>query len=81
LAQCVPVVEKDDKLDAAKRQAEMAIYADQAMAMLRDAVAKGYKDIEHMKKDKDLDALREREDFKKVVAELEAAKEAPSKES
>ena len=29
------------------------------------------KDAEHMKKDKDLDALREREDFKKLVAELE----------
>ena len=79
LAWCVPIVEKDDKLDAPKRQAEMQFYADQAMAMLRDAVAKGYKDVEHMKKDKDLDPLREREDFKKLVAELEAAKEAPSK--
>jgi hypothetical protein len=74
LAQCVTVVENDDKHDAPKRQAEMAIYADQAMAMLRDAVAKGYKNIEQMKKDKDLDPLRKREDFKKVVADLEAKK-------
>jgi hypothetical protein len=29
-----------------------------------------------MKKDKDLDALRDREDFKKLLAELEAAKAA-----
>ena len=79
LAWCVPIVEKDDKLDAPKRRAEMQFYADQAMAMLRDAVAKGYKDVDHMKTNKDLDPLREREDFKKVVAELEAAKEAPSK--
>ena len=45
------------------------------MTMLRDAVAKGYKDAAHMKKDKDLDALREREDFKRLVADLEAKKE------
>ena len=72
LAQCVPIVEKDDKLDCGKTTGRNAFYADQAMAMLRDAVAKGYKDADHMKKDKDLDPLREREDFKKVVAELEA---------
>jgi len=72
LSLCVPVVEKDDKLEAAKRQDEMQFYADQAMAMLLSAVAKGYKDIEHMKKNKDLDLLREREDFQKLLADLEA---------
>jgi serine/threonine protein kinase len=72
LAQCVPVVEKDDKLAAARRQAGIAFYADQAMAMLRDAVAKGYKNIDHMQTDKDLDPLRAREDFKTMVAELGA---------
>ena len=45
---------------------------DRAMVMLRDAVAKGYKDIEQLKTDKNLDALRERDDFMKVVADLEA---------
>ena len=49
----------------------MQFYADQAMAMLRDAVAKGYKDVADMKKDTDLDPLRQREDFKALVAELE----------
>ena len=44
------------------------------MAMLRAAVATGYKDAEHMKKDKDLDPLRQREDFKKQLAELQAGK-------
>jgi serine/threonine protein kinase len=78
LAQCIAIVEKDDRLDAPKRRAEMQFYADQAMAMLLGAVAKGYKDIEHMKKNKDLDLLREREDFKKLVAELEA-KQATTK--
>jgi len=50
----------------------MQFYADQAMAMLRDAVAKGFKDAAHMKKDTDLDPLRQREDFQKLLAELEA---------
>jgi tetratricopeptide (TPR) repeat protein len=46
--------------------------AEQAMAWLRKAVAAGYKDAAHMEKDKDLDALRNREDFKKLLAELAA---------
>jgi hypothetical protein len=46
------------------------------MAWLTQAVAAGYKDADHMKKDKDLDALRDREEFKKLLAELEMAKKA-----
>ena len=79
LARCVPIVQKDDKIDAAKRQSETQFYGDQAMARLRDAVAKGYRNASAMKNETDLDPLREREDFKNVVAELEAANEAPSK--
>jgi hypothetical protein len=40
------------------------------MAWLTQAVAAGYKDVANMKKDKDLDALRGRADFRKVMAEL-----------
>jgi tetratricopeptide (TPR) repeat protein len=53
--------------------------ARRAVALLRQAVAKGWKDpkdIEHMKKDEDLEALRGREDFQKLLAELEAANTA-----
>jgi tetratricopeptide (TPR) repeat protein len=46
--------------------------ARRAMALLRQAVAKGFKDSEHLKKDDDLKALRGRDDFKKLLAELEA---------
>src|SRR5262249_34979339 len=45
-------------------------YADRAMELLRRAVKAGFKDAAHMKQDKDLDALREREDFKKLLAEM-----------
>jgi len=48
--------------------------AEEAMRLLKQAVAKGYKNAGHMKQDKDLDALRQRDDFKKLLAALEAAK-------
>jgi hypothetical protein len=44
--------------------------ADEAMKLLQQAVAKGYKNASHMKQDKDLDPLRQREDLKKLLAEL-----------
>jgi tetratricopeptide (TPR) repeat protein len=54
--------------------------ANTAMDWLKRAVTAGFKNVEHMKTDKDLDPLREREDFKKLIAELEAkAKETPPK--
>jgi serine/threonine protein kinase len=62
---------------AAPEPGERDAYAVQAVALLRRAQAAGYfKDRAHtanMKQDADLDALRSREDFKKFVAELEAA--------
>jgi tetratricopeptide (TPR) repeat protein len=48
-------------------------YAARAVEILRQAVAKGYKEAAHMRQDRDLDALRERDDFKKLLAELDAA--------
>jgi hypothetical protein len=48
---------------------------DRAMERLKQAVAAGYKDVTHMRQDKDLDALRERMDFQKLLAGLEAGKE------
>jgi hypothetical protein len=44
--------------------------AEEAMALLKQAVAKGYKDIDHLKNDNDLKSLREREDFKKLLKEV-----------
>ena len=49
--------------------------ADRAMDWLQKAVAAGYKDSAHIKKDTDLDPLRERADFKKLIVELEAKAE------
>jgi hypothetical protein len=53
--------------------------ADKAMAWLQKAVAAGYVDSAHMKTDADLDSLRGRADFQKLLADLEAKSE-PKKE-
>ncbi len=80
LALCIHIVEKDDKASDEERAKRVQFYGDQSVTMLRTAVAKGYKNAAHMKRDKDLDALRDRDDFKKLLAELEAkAKEASNK--
>jgi serine/threonine protein kinase/tetratricopeptide (TPR) repeat protein len=49
--------------------------ADRAMAWLRQAVAAGYRDAAHVKEDKDLDALRDRPDFTKLVRTMEGVRD------
>ena len=46
-------------------------YTDRAMEMLKQAVQAGWKDVAHIQQDTDLDPLRNRDDFKKLVEELE----------
>jgi hypothetical protein len=50
---------------------EAGAEADRAMAWLTQAVAAGYKNVAHMKQDNDLDALRDRADFAKLMAVLQ----------
>jgi tetratricopeptide (TPR) repeat protein len=71
-ALCSSAAGKDTKLTEADRTKKAREHADQAMDLLRQAVEKGYKDADHMKQDTDLDALRQRDDFKKLLADLEA---------
>ncbi len=49
--------------------------ADKAMLWLYKAVQAGFKDAARLKSDYDLNSLRGREDFKKLLAELEAKAE------
>ena len=48
------------------------------MELLQKAVKAGYANAVHMAKDTDLDPLRDRENFKKPLAELEG-KSSPTK--
>jgi hypothetical protein len=79
LALCMPLAEHDKQISDAQRKELVRSYSDKAMAALRQAIRNGYKDAAHMKKDTDLDPLRGREDFKKLVAELEAWRQSLEK--
>ena len=59
--------------------AEGKAHADQAMALLRKAVDAGFGDIHDYRTEGALDPLREREDFKKLLTELEQKSAAKPK--
>jgi serine/threonine-protein kinase len=73
LSRGVPLAEQDGQLPEARRKELAKDYAGRALAALRQAVAKGYKDAALLRKDPDLDPLRTREAFRKLLAELEKA--------
>jgi tetratricopeptide (TPR) repeat protein len=56
-------------------KAEAAAFADQAVASLRDAFSHGWGWLDKLK-DPDFDALRDRDDFKKLLTEVEAKTQA-----
>jgi eukaryotic-like serine/threonine-protein kinase len=53
-----------------KRADKKQEYADRAMDLLQKAVKAGWSDAAHMVKDTDLDPIRGREDFKKLIEEM-----------
>jgi tetratricopeptide (TPR) repeat protein len=71
LGRCVPIVAKHDQLDDKQRKEAVQFYGDAAMKLLREGVSKGWKNAEPMKKEPALEPLRQREDFQKLLAELE----------
>ena len=46
-------------------------YHHRAIELLRQAINSGYKYVAHIKNDSDLDSLRDRDDFKQLIAQLE----------
>jgi serine/threonine protein kinase/tetratricopeptide (TPR) repeat protein len=64
------VLRATDSSSEGCRQADAE--ADRAMTWLERAVAAGYNDATHLKQDKDLDALRGRADFSRLVTALQA---------
>jgi serine/threonine protein kinase/tetratricopeptide (TPR) repeat protein len=61
-----------DKSPATAPQADADL--DRSMAFLKQSVAAGYKNVSWMKTDKDLDSLRNRDDFKALMAAMSADK-------
>jgi serine/threonine protein kinase/tetratricopeptide (TPR) repeat protein len=77
LSSSVGLVEKDAELPVARRDELRQRYANRAMALLEQAKARGFRDVARIKNVPDLEPLRKRDDYSKLVRELEAAK-APS---
>jgi serine/threonine protein kinase/tetratricopeptide (TPR) repeat protein len=63
--------EHDSKLTPADRAKLKTQYADRAMEFLHQAVAKGFENAPALKSDPDLASLRSREEFQKLVQEVE----------
>jgi tetratricopeptide (TPR) repeat protein len=72
LSRCVTLAEKDAKLPQVRREELAKSYGDRAIELLRQAIARGYKDARHMKEDSDLEPLHSRADFQQLVAKLKA---------
>jgi hypothetical protein len=71
LCHCVTFAHKDGQLDQAKRKALADNYADRTLALLQQAVARGYKNVAGMKQDPHLEPLRARPEFKALLVEVE----------
>ena len=63
MARCAGLVEKDSKVAHA--------YAEQAIALLRQAVANGFQDAELLRRSDDFQAIRARADFQDILKELQ----------
>jgi tetratricopeptide (TPR) repeat protein len=71
IARCLPLVRKDSQLSDQERRELTRTYTERAMALLRTAVQRGFRDAGHLKKDPDLDPVRQNTDFQKLVQEIE----------
>ncbi len=74
LARCVPLAGKDPKLAAAQRKELEKAYGDAALKLLRQAVADGYTAGGVLKNAADFEALRPREDFQRLIRQLESGR-------
>jgi eukaryotic-like serine/threonine-protein kinase len=71
LCYSLTLTEKDSQLAQQRRQELAQNYTDRALALLQHAVARGFKDAARMKQDPNLKPLRAREEFRKLLADLE----------
>jgi tetratricopeptide (TPR) repeat protein len=70
LARCASLAEKDDRLPVDRRKELAARYAGRAVELPRAAVGKGFRDAAGLEHDPWLEALRGREDFRKLLREM-----------
>jgi serine/threonine protein kinase len=64
-------IQRNQNTTKEERDRLVQTYGDAAMKMLREAVVRGFKDVAALKGERDLNSLRDRADFKALLAELE----------
>jgi hypothetical protein len=69
---CIPVARRDTRLAEERREALARSYGDRAVSLLREAVARGFTDVGQLRKDARFGPLHARDDFRKLIAEVEA---------
>jgi serine/threonine protein kinase/tetratricopeptide (TPR) repeat protein len=71
LCDCAVLADGDTRLGADRRQELARAYADRALALLRQAVGHGFKNVAALKRNPDLKPLHNRREFVQLLAELE----------
>jgi thiol-disulfide isomerase/thioredoxin len=71
VASAAQVVRESRQIPDSERRRLAAAYGEQAVALLDKAIKEGYTARSHLDKDKDLDLLRERADFRELLGKLE----------
>lgn len=70
LCSCVTIIEKHEKLTDDEKRRAAQFYMEEAINLLRESIAKGFKDHEELEKNEAFAPLRNREDFKRLLAEM-----------
>ncbi len=76
LARSVPIMAGHSLLDDKQREEAVLRYSNLAMQYLTDSVSKGYSARKTLVNDTDLDSIRDREDFQKLLDSLPATEQA-----
>jgi serine/threonine protein kinase/tetratricopeptide (TPR) repeat protein len=70
LSRCIMLIDKDGQLAEGRRKELAQKYADRALALLRQAVARGFKDAARIKENPSFQPLRERDEFQKLLVDM-----------
>jgi serine/threonine-protein kinase len=71
LARCAVLARNDSRLADLERSQMANEYASHAVDRLRAAIRRGFKNLQKIKSDHDLDVLRTRDDFRRLLAEVD----------
>lgn len=72
LARCVAATQADNKLEEEKRKEIADRYFQRALDLLRKARQAGFRDLDALRKAKEFEAIRNREEFQKLLQEWES---------